>query len=204
MKYGKTKTERDPRTGKQITKKNTSGDAVELDAPWLRIIVDETFDTCQEALAVRAVKPSVRDSRHPDYLPSDKTRCGLCGGAFAMTTATLGCVNRRVRACTNTRRVPRERVEKLVLEGLCNRSVCSPILAFFLPEYHREYAQARVEAAASQVGCEARLKEVEGKLTNLMKQVRAGTQGFPAQMLNEDLTRLGTERERLKPEPYSP
>ena len=196
--HGKTTVTRDPRTGKPIKRKNISGDAVEYDAQWLRIVDDETFELCREVRESRAAKPYFRDSRRPDYLLSGKTKCGVCGGAFAMTTATLGCVNRRVKACTNARRVPRERIEELVLSGLRNRIVVSPIISFFVPEYLRELSLARTEAEASQGSCEARLAEIEMEIGAVMKQIRSGAQERAAQMLNVELEKLGAEMDRLK------
>ena len=198
IKQGASTTTRDPKTGKQIKRRNTSGDWVELEAPWLRIIDDETFALCQEVRQGRAAAPYVRNSRRPDYLLSGKTKCGLCGGAFAMTTSTLGCVNRRVGACTNARRVPRERVEELVLSGLRNRIVRSSILSFFLPEYLSELEKARAEAAASQVSSEARIAEIEAEIGGIMKQIRAGAQAHATQLLNTELETLGAEMDRLR------
>lgn len=196
--HGKTTVTRDSKTGKPIKKMAGAENRVEVEVPHLRILPDELWLEVQEILDGRAARPSARESRRPEYLLSGLTKCGMCGGAFAMTTDRLGCVNRRVGACTNARRVDRQRLERLVLDGLRNRIVRSPVIDFFLPEYLKELDEARRESSGSKVARELRLREVELEIENLLKQARAGATGFALQLLNENLNMLGAERERLK------
>ena len=204
LKSGKTTVTRHSRTGKQIRRKARPEDIVEVDMPHLRILPDELWFEVQDLLNSRAAKPTQRESRRPDYLLSGLTKCGMCGGAFAMTTDRLGCVNRRVQKCTNARRVDRQEVERLVLDGLRNRIVRSPIIHLFLPEYLKELEEARKEAEGLAEVRTGRLAEVDREIANLLKQVRDGASGYAVKLLNENLDALGAERERLDRQARAP
>lgn len=201
--FGKTTVQLDPKTGKFIKRKAAPDNIVETDAPWLRILSDELWDQVQDLLASRTFTPA-RISRRPDYLLSGLSKCGVCGGAFALTTAKLGCVNLRVGACDNHRRVVPEDLERVVLEGLKGRLAQAHILQWFLPEYLQEAERAAQERGGKEVLQQARLAEVEGEIANLLRQVRTGASGYAAKLLNSNLESLGLEQERLSRELRAP
>ena len=194
--HGKVRTEYDERTGKVKKFKGDVADQIEHDAPWLRIVPQEVWDRNQERLAARP--PSkLRDRRRPTYLLSGITRCGVCGGPFNLVTSKMGCTARRVQACTNSRRVKREDLERVVLEGLSQRLKQADVLQWFIPEYLRERGATKIEGADRYDRSVTRLAEVSREVENLIAQVKAGAKGYAAQLLNDSLETLGAEKERL-------
>ena len=194
--FGKTRVRLDPKTGKFVKTKANAEDIIVSDVPWLRILPDELWHQVQDRLNSRSFITPNRN-RHPDYLLSGLTKCGVCGGAFAMTTAKLGCVNLKVGACDNRRRVVRKDLERLVLEGLQGRLAQSHIIEWFMPEYLRESAQAAQETIDKQARHRLRVEEVDREIANVLKQVRSGASGYASKLLNENLESLGLEKERL-------
>ena len=219
--FGKTKVRLDPKTGRFIKRKAAKEELVETDAPWLRILPEELWRQVQDLLLQRAFtwdkrqgdeeadpdSPKVSSdeptltpphmNRRPTYLLTGLTKCGVCGGAFALTTAKLGCVNLRVGACDNSRRVEREDLERVVLEGLKGRLAQAHIISWFLPEYLQEAERAAQEGAGKATLQRAHLEEVEREIANLLKQARAGAEGYAAKLLNDNLASLGLKQERL-------
>lgn len=164
--HGKIRTEYDERTGKVKKFKADVADQIEHDAPWLRIVPQEVWDRNQERLAARP--PSkLRDRRRPTYMLSGIVRCGVCGGPFNLVTGKMGCTARRVQACTNSRRVKREDLERVVLEGLSQRLRQVDVLQCFIPEYLRERGAAKVEGADRYDRSVSRLAEVSREVENL-------------------------------------
>lgn len=229
--FGKTKVTLNPKTGKYIKRKASQDDMVFADAPWLRILPDELWEQVQDLLLKRAFKWEKRqtggsedaasseepaltpphENRRPEYLLTGLTKCAKCGGAYAMTTSKLGCVNHRVKACDNGVRVVREDAERVVLEGLRGRIAQAHIIDWFVPEYLSELEQASKESVDQDALRTRRLEEVGREIDNLLKQVRAGASGYAAKLLNENLESLGLEQERLnrelrarKPKPSPP
>ena len=194
--FGKTKVRLEPKTGKFIKRKAAKEEMVETDARWLRILPEELWRQVQDILASRTFTPP-RMNRRPTYLLTGLTKCGVCGGAFALTTAKLGCVNLHVGACDNSRRVEREDLERVVLEGLKGRLAQAHIIAWFLPEYLQEAERAAKEGAGKATLQRTRLEEVEREIANLLKQARAGAEGYAAKLLNDNLASLGLKQERL-------
>ena len=194
--FGKTKVRLESKTGKFIKTKAATEDMVHNDAPWLRILPDELWRQVQDILNERTFTPA-RLNRRPDYLLSGLTKCGMCGGAFALTTARLGCANHRVKACDNPRRVVREDLERVVLEGLRGRIAQANIIDWFLPEYLQKAERAAQENAGREALQRARREEVDREIENVLKQVRAGAAGYAAKLINGNLESLGLEQERL-------
>ena len=222
--FGKTKVTLDPKTGKYIKRKAAEGDMVMADAPWLRILPDELWQQVQDILAQRAFTwekkqdgakadagsndepDSVasftppRLNRRPVYLLTGLTKCGVCGGAFALTTSKLGCVNRRVHACDNHRRVEREDLERVVLEGLRGQIAQAHIIEWFMPEYIQEVERTGRESSDQDALRRRQKEEIDREIENLLKQVRAGVAGYAAKFLNENLESLGLTQARLERE----
>jgi DNA invertase Pin-like site-specific DNA recombinase len=194
--HGKVINEYDERTGRHKKRKADVAHMIEFDAPWLRIVPQEVWDRNQERLSGR--QPSkLRDRRRPTYLLTGLSKCGVCGGPFVQVATKMGCAHYRLKACTNSRRVKREDLERVVLEGLTQRLAQSHIMTWFIPEYVRERGSANTEQEDRHQLALQRLAEVEREIENMIAQVKAGARGFAAQLINEDLERSGAEKERL-------
>lgn len=197
--HGKVKTERDERTGKVKKRRGDLADRIEHDMPWLRIVPQEVWDDNQEKLSGRP--PSkLRDRRRPSYLLSGLAKCGVCGASFVQVTMKMGCSARHLKACTNSRRVKREDLERAVLDGLVQRLSQPAAITWFIPEYLRERGPAVGEAEDRYERAVKRRAEVAREIDNLIQQVRTGAKGYAAQLLNDNLEVLGAEKDRVERE----
>jgi DNA invertase Pin-like site-specific DNA recombinase len=196
MIHGKVQTTLDERTGQIKKRRGEVADQIEYDMPWLRILPQEVWDRTQARLEQRPPSKLI-GHRRPTYLLSGLVRCGVCGGSFVQVTTKMGCTARHLKACSNSRRVRREDLERVVLGGLVQRLKEPTVVQWFIPEYLRERAPAQTQHDDRFDRAVKRLAEVGQEIENLLHQVRAGAQGYAAQLLNENLGTLGAEKERL-------
>lgn len=194
--HGKVKTSYDEKTGRVTRRKNDVADRIEHDAPWLRIVPQDIWDRNQERLS-RRPPSKLRDRRRPTYLLSGLVRCGMCGGPFNQVATNMGCTAHRMKACANARRVRREALEQVVLEGLAQRLSRPSIVEWFIPEYLREQGPARAEGGDRYERSKLRLGEVEREINNLISQAKSGASGYAAALINDNLNTLGAEKDRL-------
>jgi DNA invertase Pin-like site-specific DNA recombinase len=197
--HGKMKTERDDRTGHIRRRVADVADRIEHDMPWLRIVPQEVWDQNQERLS-ELRKPSLRDHRRPKYLLTGLVKCGVCGASFVQVSSRMACTARQLKACSNSRRVKREDLERCVLDGLVGRLAQPSVISWFIPEYLRERGPAMNEADDRHHRAVQRRDEAEREIANIIQQVKAGAQGYAAKLLNENLETLGAEKERLERE----
>ncbi|HRO33053.1 MAG TPA: recombinase family protein [Brevundimonas sp.] len=197
--HGKVKTELNERTGKVAKRRAPVADRIEHDMPWLRIVPQEVWDANQAKLALRPPSKLV-DRRRPTYLLSGLVKCGVCGGSYVQVAMRMGCTAHKLKACSNGRRVRREDLERVVLDGLTQRLAETTVMTWFIPEYLRERGAAAGEADERHARAVKRAAEVEREIDNVMRQIRSGAKGIAAEMLNDDLETLGAERQRLKRE----
>jgi DNA invertase Pin-like site-specific DNA recombinase len=194
--HGKAKTTYDERSGRVTRHKAPIADQIEHDMPWLRIVPQDVWDRNQERLSERP--PSkLRDRRRPTYLLSGLVKCGVCGGAFVMVAAKMGCSARHLKACTNERRVKRQDLERVVLEGLTQRLAQPPVISWFIPEYLRERGPATSDAAVRHERAVKRLAEIDREVGNLIMQIKGGAGDHASKLINDNLENLGAEKERL-------
>lgn len=194
--YEKTKETYNRKTGKYVRRRGNVDEMQVFDAPWLRVISDELWQKVQDRIAERTFT-TLRESRHPDYLLTGLVKCAVCGGSYTMTSAKLGCTNRWVQACDNSRRVVREDLESVVLEGLRGRIAQAHVIEWFLPEYVQETERAAKEGSDKDTIRQARREQVGCEIENLLRQMKAGATGFAAKLINDELEALGREQEQL-------
>jgi site-specific DNA recombinase len=109
----------------------------------------------------------------------------------------MGCTAHHLKACSNQRRVTRQDLERVVLEGLTDRIAQPQVINWFIPEYVNERGPASAEADDRHERAVQRLAEVGREIANVMTQVKSGAKGYAAQLLNDNLESLGAEKERL-------
>jgi len=192
----KVKTKLDERTGRITRRKNDVAKVVKTDAPWLRIVPQDLWDRNQERLS-GAVPSKLVDRRRPVHLLTGLSKCGVCGGPFVQVSAKMGCYAHKFGDCPNERKVRRQDLERVVLEGLVQRVAHSTVVTWFIPEYVRERGVANAEQEDRHQLAIQRLAEVNREIENLIAQARAGAKGYAAQLINEDLEKSGAEKERL-------
>lgn len=153
-----------------------------------RIIDDETFQKAQAKLEAnkRGGKGAIK-KLHPeieieDYWLSGKLYCGLCGGSMQGVSGTskrgalyyyYSCINYRKHTCT-LKYQRKELMEKIVLYTL-DDLINNPALRIIIAEKCYAYHQAQNDDnGAYEASIRAQLKDVEGKLNNLVKAIEAG------------------------------
>ena len=153
-----------------------------------RLIDDETFQRAQAKLEAnkRGGKGAIK-KLHPeieieDYWLTGKICCGLCGGTMQGVSGTsrsgslyyyYSCINYRKHTCT-LKYQRKELMEKIVLYTL-DDLINDPALRIIIAEKCYAYHQAQNDDnGAYEASIRAQLKDVEGKLNNLVKAIEAG------------------------------
>lgn len=153
-----------------------------------RIIDDEVFQKAQSRLETnrRGGKGAIK-KLHPeieieDYWLTGKICCGLCGGTLQGVSGTskrgclyyyYSCKNHRKHACKlkNQRKELMEKIVLYTLDDLIN----DPSLRILIAGQCYAYHQAQNDdSGAYEESIKAQLKDVEGKLNNLVKAIEAG------------------------------
>lgn len=115
-----------------------------------------------------------RTGRGPKYLLSGLMRCGQCGSAYVIASATsYACasyINGGSSACTNSARFRRDAAERVILEGV-RRELASPAVA---DEVLRRVRARLRELSRPRPASTARIAELERQIANLLDAVAAG------------------------------
>lgn len=153
-----------------------------------RIIDDDLFQKAQARLEAnkRGGKGAIK-KLHPeieieDYWLSGKLYCGLCGGTLQGVSGTsktgglyyyYSCMNHRKHTCTlkNQRKVLVEKIVLYVLDDLTHNSALRLLIAERCYAYHQGQNN---DNGAYEASIKNQLKDVEGKLANIMKALEAG------------------------------
>ncbi|MHB8287401.1 MAG: recombinase family protein, partial [Caulobacteraceae bacterium] len=192
---------------KVVMKPGDLSGQVTRDMPELRIISDNDFYAAQELLAAHStrikdgVQLPTQHRRRAVYLLSGLTECGVCGSQCVVTSARLMCTGRNLsgNGCTNTRRTPRQDVERAVLQGmeqhLLNPALLRPFGAAYqdelnkLHEHRQQVGQANVVALAVARQRRANLTNTLGLAADSPHATRA---------LMEELEKVGADIQRLE------
>ncbi len=152
------------------------------------LIDNATFQEAQAKLEANrrggkgAVKKIHPDAPIEDYWLSGKLYCGLCGGAVQGMSGTskggrsyyyYSCGNHRKHKCAlkSQRKGLLEKIVLFTLEDFIN----DPTLRILLAQRCYAYYEAQNnDNGAYEASLKAQLKDVEGKLNNLLKAVEAG------------------------------
>ncbi|MDY0882270.1 recombinase family protein [Dongia soli] len=193
--YNRQSYRKDPDTGQRLTRVNPEGERIATDVPALRIIDQDLWDAVQARLADLGGKPLTRRTR-PRHLLSGLLRCGCCGANYIMVDATrFGCgQNRESGSCRNGRRIPAEKLQRRVLDGLRDQLLAPEVVATFVEEYRQGEKERQAELARSQAGTERRLREVTAKIERIVTAIADGTN---SPTLRAALTDLEAERAEL-------
>ena len=153
-----------------------------------RIIDDEIFQKAQAKIEAnkRGGKGAIK-KLHPeieieDYWLTGKLCCGLCGGTLQGVSGTskrgglyyyYSCKNHRKHVCKlkNQRKGLMEKIVLYTLDDLIN----NPALRIVIAERCYAYHQAQNnDGGAYEASIKNQLKDVEGKLSNIVKALEAG------------------------------
>ena len=195
------RTKRRRRQGKVQVRPTLASERMVNHHPELAIIDTDLFERVQARLGRGGPRP-FHTFRKPDYLFTGLLTCGYCGSAYIVMNKRLGCVGRaKTGACTNSRRVERQDVEETILERLKAHLLGPELLEPCLSEYRTEAQRAAVEYAGRAELGQARLKEIEQRIANLVGQLGdANGTSFAGRVMMQEIDRLEGERQRLERE----
>ena len=153
-----------------------------------RLIDDEVFLAVQAKLEANkrggkgAIKKMNPEAAIEDYWLTGKIRCGLCGGTLQGVSGTshtgathyyYSCKNHRKHACKlkNQRKELMETIVLYLLGDLLRDPAFRILIADACYAYHMAQND---DNGAYEASIRSELKEVEGKLANLLKALEAG------------------------------
>lgn len=194
--------DKDPLTGKRVSRLNPEQDWVIRDVPELRIIDDALWDAVRQrqgALVSKGTSVPVWDRRRPRFLFSGLMECGCCGGGFSKVNKdAFGCsrVRNKGRAlCTNILLIKRLDLEGKVLHAL-EHHLMDPVL---VEEFCKEYATERNRLQAeSHAGRSTLEKELARVIADHGKLVDAIVAGVPAAQVKDRMNTLDARRTELE------
>ena len=181
--WNRTKWVKDPATGRRRRRARPADEWITVPAPDLQIVSDELWLAAEARIREVRERTSeqraanggkVSGGRGPRYLFSGLMRCGSCGGAYIIVDKhRYGCAMHRDRgsaACPNALKVPRERVEKLLLQGIKRDLLSDDAFSVFEKEVRRILAESQPSPRDAVRAVTRAEKEVE----NIMSAIRQG------------------------------
>jgi site-specific DNA recombinase len=183
--WNKVRMVKNPDTGKRISRPNDRDQWQAIEAPHLRIVDDETWETARRLKAGRAdLKPHLK--RRPPHVLSGLHRCGFCGSGMSVhdrdkTDKTrLRCsAVRESGSCSNRRIIYLRDVERAVLRGM-REELKDPRL---IEAYARNCNEKRQRLAANSTSTRARL---EAKRTRIESERQRNIDLVVKQVIGDD------------------
>ncbi|UXR94640.1 recombinase family protein [Agrobacterium tumefaciens] len=172
---------KDPDTGKRQARPNPESEWVVQEAPELRIVDDDLWQTVKSRQGENRIEPgesghvdvaAINTRRRPKYLFSGLTKCACCGGGYsAISSVLIGCSTARNKGtCDNRVNIRRDELESRVLNALRNRLLDPAIFAEFCEAYTQETNRLRMEARTRIGAAEGEIEKIgreEGRLMDL-------------------------------------
>ena len=190
--------EKDPDTGKRVSRPNPREQWVTIDRPDLRIVDDETWQAAQARKTAGALKPQRGPSAR--HLFSGLLRCGCCGGPYVITGTDsrgprFGCSRRReTMTCDNTATVGARDIEQRILDGIEQHLGDPELVAEFVRAYHAERQALRSAERSASAADERRLAEIDRKIAAMVAAIEDGASARP---MAERMRALEAEREQI-------
>lgn len=199
---------KDPSTGKRVSRVNPESEWIIHDAPDLRIIDDELWQTVNEIKERKSHGPIIH-ARKPKSVFSGLIKCACCGASYTVfSTGRLVCAGNRERGdCDNKRTVTRAHIERRVLAALHKHLADPELIAEYVKVYHDERKKLqranRSNTQQKQKQINALAKEIDRGVDLLLKGLAPDTLAVKIKQmevekkqLEEDLTR---EKEKIDP-----
>jgi site-specific DNA recombinase len=202
--WNRLRMDRNPDTGKRVSRPNPKSAWHEKEVPHLRLIDRELFDAVQKRKAERSIGHPT-SHRRPRHILSGLLRCGACGGGMSVSgrdksgRQRLYCTAwRETGSCTNPKTFYLCTVENAVL-GSLRRELRHPTV---MAEYAKAYIEERNRLAQKfmkdRTPLERRLATTQNELERAAKALIKGT--LPEEIAEKEIAALQSERARLKAE----
>ncbi len=197
---------KDPDSGKRIARPNLEAEWVMQDVPELRIVDDALWRSVRERQASLQITPRemaanpLAERRRPKHLFAGLTRCGCCGGGYAMISKDLlGCASARNKGtCDNRVNIRRNALEASVLNGLRQHLIEPVLFGEFCAEFTREVNRLRMEAGASLEAARSELTRIDRDLDKLIKLILASDDLDASKRVMQQMKNLESRRDELE------
>jgi site-specific DNA recombinase len=196
--WNRQKYEKDPDTGKRISRPNPRAEWIVTDVPDLRILDDALW---QQAKARQAATRSTMTqglvrARRPKYLFSGLTVCASCGGGFILSSHDLlTCFNARDRGtCDNVRSIRRQEVEGRVLRAMQERLLGREAFAEFCAGFTEEMNRLRREHRTRLAVAPREIANLNRRSDEILKLL---LEGFRNDAWKDELRRIDERRAEL-------
>jgi site-specific DNA recombinase len=191
--WNRTQKQRNPETGRKISKRRPKSEWRRVDVPEWRIVSEELWNGAHarigfvnERLSACRLGGLSRTEQSRKYLFSGLLRCGDCGSRMVIVSGggkrgyvRYGCPSHRYRGiCDNALTIRRERLEAQLLRALEERLVKPDMMAYALKQFsaqlQQRLAQIRKRAPNSSVAAlQRQRRELQDKATKLANAIEA-------------------------------
>ena len=143
---------------------------------------------------------SFRDRRRPKYLLSGLTKCGSCGGGYAMISAShVGCSTARNKGtCANRQSIRREELEERVLGALSRHLMEPALFRAFCEEFTREMNRLRMEGRSALDAARVEIKRIDRELDTMLDLILKHGKGAAADRLHAKMLKLEARQKELQ------
>ena len=196
--FNRVRMEKDPDSGKRVSRLNPQTEWVTTAAPDLRIVDDVLWDGAQaRRRSYTAVDLPRR--RRPKHLFSGLTRCGVCGAAYTVhSDGKLACTARRESGtCSNNHTLSIARLEKRVFAGIRQALLAPDQLAAFTKTYHAERRRLASITNRRRRAIAAELPSLELQIRRVVDAIAEGlaTPGMKAKLIEAEAKKSALETE---------
>lgn len=168
--------------------------------PQLRIIDDALWEAAQAELERNRVEAKPVKTRRPRHILSGLGQCGICGGAWNISTGRFwSCGARRDGgSCSNNRTISTESYERQTLAALQEQLLDPTVVSTYVREYHEELARQTRRARQRRGALERQLQAATAKVDRLVTAVAEGGGEFAE--IRDALRAARSDRDRLAAE----
>lgn len=191
--------EKDPDTGRRISRLNPPEKWITAERPELRIVDEALWQAAQNRKESRSHGPT-RTGAPRRYLLSGLLKCGCCGSGYSVSGSdkrgtVIACSRwRESGTCTNRRTLGMRAVEQQLLDGLETHLGDPELVAEYVREWHRATAELEAADRASRADSARRLSDIDRKIAAIITAIE---EGLATRAMGERLKALETERELL-------
>jgi len=194
---------KDPDTGKRQARPNPESEWIIQSVPELQIINDALWARTRERRSEITIdKGDTTDGvrplrKRPKYMLSGLLRCGCCGGAYNLVSATaLGCTAARSKGtCDNRRNIRRDHLEERVLHALRHHLMDPSLFAEFCEEFTTEMNRLRKDASKAISALKTEIKKIDRDLEMLVNLI---LRGGNAEKINDKMLLLEARKRDLE------
>jgi site-specific DNA recombinase len=203
--WNKLRYQKDPATGKRVSRLNPAKDWIVKDRPELRIVSNDLWQAVKDrqgAYVLVSGGPIASRKRRPKTLFSRLLTCGVCGGGVSLIApGQFGCQTARNKGptvCGNGARMAVTALEETILGALRDHLLSDPHLcAEFAAEYARHINQLRASQDAGRAQQRAELSKITRDLDRLVQALLDGVRGA---QVKDKMAELEARKRKLEAE----